>query len=181
VRTTTLAIAAAVACLLPGCAASDQAAAATTTATRPCALHPVTIVRREHTGGPVTRRACLQAYRRARLDYPPRPTWREAMARTSEEERAVMLRIGRCEMSTRPAPARRESKAHPPTSSPWARLRWGLDLPRYSTAFGIWNGNGAYIRQVTSGYSFPGATPAEELLGAVALARRYHYSAWSCY
>ena len=51
----------------------------------------------------------------------------------------------------------------------------------YSTAFGIANVNGAYIRSATGGYSFPGATPAEEALGALALGRRYGWSAWSCF
>lgn len=157
-------------------------ALATGAPSRPCGKHPAKVTAQDRAAGKVTRRACLAAYKRARLDYPPRPTWREAMARTSRTERAVMLRIGRCEMGTRsPGYKRPPTKGHPPARSPWASLRWGLDLPRYSSAFGIWNGNGAYIRQATGGYSFPGATPAEGLLGAVALARRYGFSAWACY
>jgi len=165
------AVALAPAALVPG----DAAAA-------PCGKHPTKLNNQDRQAGTVTRRACLAAYKRSRMDYPPRPTWREAMARTSRTERAVMLRIGRCEMGTRsPGYKRPPTKGHPPARSAWASLRWGLDLPRYSSAFGIWNGNGAYIRQATGGYSFPGATPAEGLLGAVALARRYGFSAWACY
>jgi hypothetical protein len=74
-------------------------------------------------------------------------------------------------------------RGFPPVASPWASLRWGLNYSRYSTAFGIWNGNGAYIRSATGGYSFPGATPAEELLGAKALADgpARGFSGWACH
>lgn len=128
-----------------------------------------------------TKAQCLKAYKRAKLKYPPKPTWNEALARMSAYEKRALLSIGVCEMSTRPVTYRKTpTKGHPPAKSRWASLRWGLNLPRYSSAFGIWNGNGAFIRAET-GYSFPGATPAEGVLGAVALARRYGFSAWACH
>lgn len=152
-------------------ASYDQVAMA-----KPCAKHPV-----KASKGKVTRAACLKQYKRDRTAYPKKPTWNEALKRTSPTEQAVMYRIGVCEMGTRsPGYKKPPTKGHPPAKSKWANLRWGLDLPRYSSAFGIWNGNGRYINSAT-GYSFPGATPAEGLMGAVALARRYGFSAWACY
>jgi hypothetical protein len=127
-----------------------------------------------------TKKECLRAYKRSRVEYPKSPTWSEAMARMTPYEERSLLAIGRCEMGEYSRPTKRKSKAHPPVGSRWATLRYGLSLPRYSTAFGIWNGNGAYIRSET-GYSFPGATPAEAVLGATALARRYGFSAWACH
>lgn len=118
-----------------------------------------------------TKAACLAA--RARVAFPARPTWTDFTARATAYEEATLLRIGECEMGTGPKVAGAPGR--------WSRLRWGLDLPTYSTAFGIANVNGAYIRSATGGYSFPGATPAEEALGALALARRYGFSAWGCY
>ena len=129
----------------------------------------------------VTRAACLKQLKRNRMDWPPRPTWAEAMKRLTPYEQATILRIGRCEMGEQRNDARAWGK-HGPTAGPWARLRWGLNLPRYSTAFGIWNGNGHYIRRTTS-YAFPGRTPAEEVLGAVALAKgpARGFSGWGCF
>jgi hypothetical protein len=133
----------------------------------------------------VTKAQCLKAHKakakRDRMAYPPRPTWREAMTRLTSYEQATILRIGRCEMGEQ----RNNTKAwgkHGPAAGPWARLRWGLNLPRYSTAFGIWNGNGHYIRR-TTGYAFPGRTPAEEVLGVIALAKgpARGFSGWGCF
>jgi len=147
---------------------------------KPCAKHPVKIDS-ERTRSTVTRAACMKQWKRTHTAYPKKPTWNEALKRTSPTEQAVMYRIGVCEMGTRsPGYKKPPTKGHPPAKSKWAKLRWGLDLPRYSSAFGIWNGNGRYINSAT-GYSFPGATPAEGLMGAVALARRYGFSAWACY
>jgi hypothetical protein len=117
-----------------------------------------------------TKAACLAA--RARVAFPARPTWADFTARATAYEEATLLRIGECEMGTGPKVAGAPGR--------WSRLRWGLDLPTYSTAFGIANVNGAYIR-TTTGYAFPGATPAEEALGALALGRRYGWSAWGCF
>ena len=152
---------------------------AQTAMAKPCAKHPVKV--KNDSKGTVNRAACMKRYKRGLTAYPKNPTWVEAMKRTSPTEQAVMYRIGVCEMSTRdPGYTKPPTAGHPPAKSKWAKLRWGIDLPRYSSAFGIWNGNGRYIN-ATTGYSFPGATPAEGLLGAVALARRYGFSAWACY
>jgi len=96
-------------------------------------------------------------------------------------EEETLLRIGECEMGTQ----RNDVRAwgpHGPRSGRWASLRWGLDLPRYSTAFGIANVNGPYIT-ATTGFAFPGRTPAEEVLGALALAKglAHGFSGWGCY
>jgi hypothetical protein len=134
----------------------------------------------------VTKAQCLAAYKtkakRARMAFPPRPTWSEALARLNAYEERSLLAIGRCEMGTRSPGYTKAKRGFPPASSPWARLRWGLDYSRYSTAFGIWNGNGHFIRR-TTGYAFPGRTPAEELLGAMALADgpARGFSGWACH
>ncbi len=132
----------------------------------------------EHRGQ--AKAACLK--HRAAQEYPPRVTWAEAMDRLTAYEEATLLRIGTCEMGTQRNDVRKWGP-HGPRSGPWASLRWGLNLPTYSTAFGIWNGNGAYIRQATGGYSFPGRTPAEEVLGAIALAKgpAQGFSGWGCF
>lgn len=145
---------------LTGCATEAAYAA-------PCA---------KHTGSAAQACHKAQAKRKA-MPYPPRPTWAEALARMSANEEAALLSIGECEMGT--GPQVRAGK-HGPSGGRWSRLRWGLSLPRYSTAFGIWNGNGPFITR-TTGYAFPERTPAEGVLGAVALAREYGFSAWACY
>jgi hypothetical protein len=127
------------------------------------------------------REACLDA--RAKQAFPTSPSWNEALARLTPYEEASLLAIGRCEMGTTSPGYTKPRRGFPPVASPWASLRWGLNYSRYSTAFGIWNGNGAYIRSATGGYSFPGATPAEELLGAKALADgpARGFSGWACH
>lgn len=126
------------------------------------------------------RQACI-AHRDAQA-FPKGVTWKEALDRLTPYEEATLLRIGLCEMGTQRNDVRKWG-VHGPRSGAWATLRWGLNLPRYSTAFGIWNGNGAYIRQATGGYAFPGRTPAEELLGAMALADgpARGFSGWGCF
>jgi len=141
-----------------------------TAAAAPCAKHQA-----------AAKKACVKQLARDRMAYPPRPTWAEATKRLTPYQQATILRIGRCEMGEQ----RNNPKAwgnHGPAGGPWARLRWGLNLPRYSTAFGIWNGNGHYIRR-TTGYSFPGRTPAEEVLGVIALANgpARGFSGWGCF
>lgn len=140
-------------------------------AAKPCA---------EHVGA--AKKACAKQLKRDAMPYPPRPTWSEAMKRLTPYEQTTILRIGRCEMGEQHNDVKAWGK-HGPASGPWARLRWGLSLPRYSTAFGIWNGNGAYIRQETGGYAFPGRTPAEEVLGVIALAKgpARGFSGWGCF
>ena len=144
--------------------------AASPAAAKPCA---------EHEGA--AKKACAKQLKRDAMAYPPKPRWSEAMKRLSPWEQATLLRIGRCEMGEQANDVKAWGK-HGPSAGPWSRLRWGLDLPRYSTAFGIWNGNGHYIRSETA-YSFPGATPAEEVLGAMALARgpARGFSGWGCF
>jgi hypothetical protein len=158
----------------------DVAALATVVAFS-CSLLPATAQAQpcaKHEGK--ARAACIQ--HRAAQDYPPRPTWSEALARMTDYEEATLLRIGTCEMGTQ----RNDVRAwgiRGPRSGPWASLRWGVDYPVYSTAFGIANVNGAYIRSRTGGYAFPGRTPAEEVLGALALAKgpARGFSGWGCY
>ena len=113
------------------------------------------------------RAACLK--HRAAQEYPPRPTWQDFRARSTAYEYDTLHRIARCEMGDGPQVK----------GSPW-RVRFGLVLPRYSSAFGIWNGNFAYTRGAT-GYPWPTSNPAEEAFHALALARRYGFSAWSCF
>lgn len=145
---------------LAGCA-TEQAYAA------PCEAH---------TGAAKKECRAAQA-KRDRMPYPPKVTWQEALDRLTPYEESALLAIGECEMGT--GPQVRAGK-YGPKSGRWSRLRWGLNLPRFSTAFGIWNGNGAYIT-ATTGYRFPEATPAEGVLNAAALARRYGFSAWACH
>lgn len=111
--------------------------------------------------------ACLKY--RARQPYPSRPTWADFRSRATPYEYDTLHRIARCEMGEGPRVK----------GSPW-RVRFGLVLPRYSSAFGIWNGNFTYTRAAT-GYDWPTSVPAEEAFHALALARRYGFSAWSCF
>ena len=111
--------------------------------------------------------ACLKY--RARQPYPSRATWADFRSRATPYEYDTLHRIARCEMGDGPRVK----------GSPW-RVRFGLVLPRYSSAFGIWNGNFTYTRAAT-GYDWPTSVPAEEAFHALALARRYGFSAWSCF
>ena len=113
------------------------------------------------------REACLE--HRAKQAYPPSPSWSDFRSRATSYEYATLHRIAKCEMGDGPRVK----------GSPW-RVRFGLVLPRYSSAFGIWNGNFAYTREAT-GYPWPTSVPAEEAFHALALARRYGFSAWSCF
>jgi len=133
----------------------------------------------EHEGA--AKKACAKQLKRDAMAYPPAPRWSEAMKRLTPYEQATILRIGRCEMGEQANDVKAWGK-HGPAGGPWARLRWGLSLSRYSTAFGIWNGNGPYIRQ-TTGYAIPGATPAEEVLGVIALAKgpARGFTGWGCF
>lgn len=148
---------------------------ATAAASKPCG---------EHTAQTSpTKKQCLRALVRSKQAFPVDPTWAEAVARTTSRERSTLLAIARCEMGASRAPSRRVSKHHPPVKSRWATVRFGLAYGRYSTGFGVWNGNFPEIRRMTAPgyYVLPGDSPAEELLGVAALARKYGFSAWSCY
>lgn len=120
----------------------------------------------EHRGDAKT--ACLE--HRAKQAYPPRPvTWSDFKARATAYEYATLHRIAECEMGTGPKVK----------GSPW-RVKWGVLYGTYSSAFGIWNGNFATTRAIT-GYPWPTSVPAEEAFHALALARKYGFSAWGCF
>jgi len=99
--------------------------------------------------------------------YPPKPTWADFKARATATEYSTLRRIAVCE------------EGGSGSGEPW-NVRWGFQASRYSSAFGIWNGNFAYTRQVTK-YNWPTSNKAEEAFHALALARRYGFSAWGCY
>jgi len=123
---------------------------------RPCASH--------HGDA---KNACLD--HRAKQAYPAKPTWSDFKARASAYEYATLHRIAECEMGTGPKVK----------GSPW-RVKWGVLYGTYSSAFGIWNGNFATTRAIT-GYPWPTSVPAEEAFHALALARKYGFSAWGCF
>jgi hypothetical protein len=99
--------------------------------------------------------------------YPAHPKWSDFKRIATPYEFRTLRSIGLCEEG---GSARRE---------PWS-LRFGFRGGTYSSAYGIWNGNAAYIKQRT-GYGFATGDPAVESLGALALARRYGFSAWGCF
>ncbi len=111
--------------------------------------------------------ACLE--HRAKQAYPAKPTWSDFKARATAYEYATLHRIAECEMGTGPKVK----------GSPW-RVKWGVLYGTYSSAFGIWNGNFATTRAIT-GYPWPTSVPAEEAFHALALARKYGFSAWGCF
>ena len=111
--------------------------------------------------------ACLE--HRAKQAYPAKPTWADFRARATAYEYATLHRIAECEMGTGPKVK----------GSPW-RVKWGVLYGTYSSAFGIWNGNFATTRAIT-GYPWPTSVPAEEAFHALALARKYGFSAWGCF
>ncbi len=108
---------------------------------------------------------CVAA--RAKDPYPSNPTWRDFKKRATSYEYATLRRIAVCEMG---GTGRGE---------PWD-VRWGVLYSTYSSAFGIWNGNFAYTRAAT-GYRWPTSNKAEEAFHALALAKRYGFSAWGCF
>ncbi len=122
---------------------------------KPCSKH-----------APSDKPSCLKAYRRSQLEYPPKPTWREFKARAGAYY-APLRQIAVCEMGGTGK------------GEPWD-VRWGVLYSKYSSAFGIWNGNFAYTSQAT-GYRWPTANKAEEAFHALALAKRYGLSAWGCW
>lgn len=122
---------------------------------KPCAKH-----------APAKKPACLKAYKRSKLEYPPRPTWAEFKNRAGGYY-APLRQIAVCEMGGTGK------------GEPWD-VRWGLLYSKYSSAFGIWNGNFAYTSQAT-GYPWPTSNKAEEAFHALALAKRYGLSAWGCW
>lgn len=110
---------------------------------------------------------CLE--HRAKQAYPAKPTWSDFKTRATAYEYATLHRIAQCEMGTGPKVK----------GSPW-RVKWGVLYGTYSSAFGIWNGNFATTRAIT-GYPWPTSVPAEEAFHALALARKYGFSAWGCF
>lgn len=113
------------------------------------------------------KKACLE--HRAKQAYPAKPTWSDFKTRATAYEYATLHRIAQCEMGTGPKVK----------GSPW-RVKWGVLYGTYSSAFGIWNGNFATTRAIT-GYPWPTSVPAEEAFHALALARKYGFSAWGCF
>lgn len=122
----------------------------------PCAEHKA-----------AAKKACLE--HRAKDPYPANARWADFKARATAYEYATLHRIAQCEMGTGPKVK----------GSPW-RVRWGVLYGTYSSAFGIWNGNFATTRAIT-GYPWPTSVPAEEAFHALALARKYGFSAWGCF
>jgi len=113
----------------------------------------------------------LSASAAAAATYTKNPTWQDFKDEATTYEYATLKRIALCEMGSGPKVK----------GSPW-RVRWsrGTTLPKYSSAFGIWNGNFAETRRIT-GLPWPTTNPAVEAFHALALARRYGFSAWSCF
>lgn len=113
----------------------------------------------------------LSASASAAPGYKKNPTWQDFKSEATPYEYSTLKRIALCEMGSGPKVK----------GSPW-RVRWsrGRTLPRYSSAFGIWNGNFAETKRIT-GLPWPTANPAAEATHALALARRYGFSAWACF
>jgi hypothetical protein len=96
--------------------------------------------------------------------FPKHPRWADFQKEASTYEETVLRKIAQCE--------------EPGSGKPWG-VKWGMSASTYSSAFGIYNGNGSTMTRVT-GYRFPSPVPAEEALNALVLLRIYGPSAWGC-
>ena len=114
---------------------------------------------------------------RARMKWPPNPTWREVARRAHRGELSVLRMISECEQpgsGTSPfAP-----KYEPPAQ--W-HTAWGINAgATYVGAYGMWKGTYGIGAAVTFYDSPPNATPAEETGVAIVVLRRFGQSAWGC-
>ena len=127
----------------------------------------------KHTGSAKT--ACVKQAKRDAMDYPPNPSWREATRRVSAYDLATAERVSGCE---EPGSEHGTGKG----ASPWAR-RWSLSggSGSYVSGFGMAHSTYGIGARIT-GYPYPPqASPAQQLLVAVAGAHSFGWSGWGCF
>jgi hypothetical protein len=156
VRTTAIAAAVAAAALAAGLTGTASAA--------PCKAHEGK-----------AKMACLKQAKRDAMPYPPRPSWREAVRRISAYDLATAKRVSACE-----EPGNEHGTGR--GRSPWPRL-WSLSggSGSYVSGFGMAHSTYGIGARIT-GYPYPPeASPAQQLLVAVAGAHSFGWSGWGCY
>ena len=127
----------------------------------------------KHTGPAKT--ACVKQAKRDAMAYPPNPSWREAVRRVSAYDLATAQRVSGCE---EPGSEHGTGKG----ASPWAR-RWSLSggSGSYVSGFGMAHSTYGIGARIT-GYPYPPqASPAQQLLVAVAGAHSFGWSGWGCF
>lgn len=125
----------------------------------------------KHTGS--AKVACVKQAKRDAMPYPPNPSWREATRRVSAYDLATAERVSGCE---EPGSEHGTGKG----ASPWAR-RWSLSGSGYVSGFGMANSTYGIGARIT-GYPYPPeASPAQQLLVAVAGAHSFGWSGWGCF
>ena len=117
--------------------------------------------------------ACVKQAKRDAMPYPPDPSWREASRRVSAYDLATAERVSGCE---EPGSEHGTGKG----ASPWAR-RWSLSGGNYVSGFGMAYSTYGIGARIT-GYPYPPqASPAQQLLVAVAGAHSFGWSGWGCF
>ena len=155
-RTTAIAAAVAAAALAVGLTGTASAA--------PCKAHEGK-----------ARKACMAQAKRDAMPYPPHPSWREAVRRISAYDLATAKRVSACE---EPGSEHGTGRGR----SPWPRL-WSLSggPGSYVSGFGMAHSTYGIGARIT-GYPYPPeASPAQQLLVAVAGAHSFGWSGWGCY
>ena len=113
--------------------------------------------------------------KRDAMPYPPHPSWREAVRRISAYDLATAKRVSACE---EPGSEHGTGRGR----SPWPRL-WSLSggPGSYVSGFGMAHSTYGIGARIT-GYPYPPeASPAQQLLVAVAGAHSFGWSGWGCY
>jgi hypothetical protein len=117
--------------------------------------------------------ACVKQAKRDAMPYPPNPSWGEATRRLSAYDLATAERVSGCE---EPGSEHGTGRGR----SPWAR-RWSLSGSGYVSGFGMASSTYGIGARIT-GYPYPPeASPAQQLLVAVAGAHSFGWSGWGCY
>lgn len=117
--------------------------------------------------------ACVKKAKRDAMPYPPNPSWSEATRRLSAYDLATAERVSACE---EPGSEHGTGRGR----SPWAR-HWSLSGGNYVSGFGMASSTYGIGARIT-GYPYPPeASPAQQLLVAVAGAHSFGWSGWGCY
>jgi hypothetical protein len=117
--------------------------------------------------------ACVKQAKRDAMPYPPNPSWGEATRRLSAYDLATAERVSGCE---EPGSEHGSGRGR----SPWAR-RWSLSGSGYVSGFGMASSTYGIGARIT-GYPYPPeASPAQQLLVAVAGAHSFGWSGWGCF
>jgi len=129
---------------------------------KPCAAHQG-----------VAKDACIQQAKRDAMDYPPAPSWAEAVRRVGPEQLAIAKRVSACE---EPGSEHGTGRGR----SPWGR-RWST-TGGFVGGFGMAASTYRWAARDTPYPAPPDATPAMQLLVAVHGGRDlFGWSGWGCF